>query len=78
MHVLVQDGRHVHEQIIQSGCQFNVFAANSLVDMYAKCGSMEDACRVFNKMPLCDVVSWNAMLGGCALNAGKEALINYI
>jgi pentatricopeptide repeat protein len=70
----LQDCRHVHEQIIQSGCQFNVFAVNSLVDMYAKCGSMEDAWRVFNKMPSCDVVSWNAMLGGCALHDGKEAL----
>jgi hypothetical protein len=26
--------------------------------MYAKCGSLEDA-RGFNKMPSCDVVTWN-------------------
>jgi pentatricopeptide repeat protein len=73
----LQDGRHVHEQIIQSGCQFNVFTVNSLVDMYAKCGSMEDAWRVFKQMPSCDGVSWSAMLGGCALHDGKEALTHF-
>jgi pentatricopeptide repeat protein len=30
---------------------------SSLVDMYAKCGSLEDAWRVFNKMPSQDVVT---------------------
>jgi pentatricopeptide repeat protein len=30
--------------------------------MYAKCGSMEDVLRVFNKMPIHDVVSWMTML----------------
>ncbi len=29
----------------------NVFVTNSLVDMYAKCGTIEDAWRVFNKIP---------------------------
>jgi pentatricopeptide repeat protein len=47
----LEDGRHVHEQVIQNGCESNVFVGSSLVDMYAKCGSMEDAQRVFNKMP---------------------------
>jgi pentatricopeptide repeat protein len=48
---------------------------NSLIDMYAKCGSMEDAWRVFNKMPSCNVVSWNIMLGGYAMQEhGIEAL----
>ncbi len=35
---------------------------SSLVDMYAKCGDMEDAWRVSNKMPSHDVVSGNAIL----------------
>ncbi len=37
---------------------------NNLVDMYAKCGSLEDAWRIFNEMPSRDVVIWNAMLLG--------------
>jgi pentatricopeptide repeat protein len=41
--------------------------------MYAKCGSLEDAWRMFNKMASHDVKSWNAILGGCAMHGhGKE------
>jgi pentatricopeptide repeat protein len=41
-------GRCIHQQIIESGLESEVSVANSLVDMYAKCGSIEDAWRVFN------------------------------
>jgi pentatricopeptide repeat protein len=62
--VALEEGRHAHQQIIQSGFESNVSVQNSLIDMYAKCGSMEDAWRVFNKMALHDVVSWNIMILG--------------
>jgi len=32
--------------------------------MYAKCGSIDDAWRVFNRMPTQDVVSWSVMILG--------------
>ncbi|CAK9866409.1 unnamed protein product, partial [Sphagnum jensenii] len=71
----LEDGRLVHEQLIQSGCESNVFLENSMVDMYAKCGSIEDACRVFNKMPARDVVSWTVIiLGHVKCGQGHKAL----
>jgi pentatricopeptide repeat protein len=76
--VALEEARCAHEQIIQSGCESDVIVENSLVDMYAKCGSMEDAWRVINKMPSQDVVTWNAKLGGCAMHGhGKEALKHF-
>ncbi|KAH8973883.1 hypothetical protein BDL97_01G071100, partial [Sphagnum fallax] len=60
----LEEGRCVHKQIVESGCESDVFVGSSLVDMYAKCGSMEDAAKVFNKMTSRDVVSWSAMLSG--------------
>ncbi|KAH9535066.1 hypothetical protein CY35_17G034800 [Sphagnum magellanicum] len=76
--VALEEGRRAHERIIQSRCESDVFVRSSLVDMYAKCGSMEDACRVFNTMPSHDVVSWNALLGGFAIHGqGKEALVHF-
>jgi hypothetical protein len=44
--------------------------------MYAKCGSIEVAWRVFNKMPFGNVVSWNIILGGSCMD-GKEALKHF-
>jgi pentatricopeptide repeat protein len=49
--VALEEGRCAHEQIMQSGWDSDLFVGSSLVDMYAKCGSMEDAWKVFNKMP---------------------------
>jgi hypothetical protein len=38
--VALEEGRCVHEEIKESGWASDVFVVNSLVDMYAKCGSM--------------------------------------
>jgi pentatricopeptide repeat protein len=63
------------EQIIESGWDSDVFIGNCSVDMYAKCGNMEDVYRVFNKIPLHDVVPWNAMLfGHVKCGQGEKAL----
>jgi pentatricopeptide repeat protein len=76
--VALEEGRHVHEQIIQTGCNSDVFVSNSLIDMYAKCGSLEDAWRVFIEMASPDVVSWNVMLGEFAMHGhGNEALADF-
>jgi pentatricopeptide repeat protein len=74
----LEEGRCIHKQIISSDCKFDVFVACSLIDMYSKCGSIEDAQRVFNKLPTRNLVSWNAMLGGYAMHGhAKEALEHF-
>ncbi len=48
---------------------------NSLIDMYAKCGSLEDAWSVFNTMCSHDVVTWNSLiLGHVRCGQGLKAL----
>eukprot|EP01018_Ginkgo_biloba_P003193 Gb_13221 [translate_table: standard] len=71
----LEQGMEIHKKIIKSGFQYNVFLQSTLVDMYAKCGSIEKAREVFDKMEQRAVVSWNAMIGGYAMHGyGKEAL----
>jgi pentatricopeptide repeat protein len=62
--VSLDEGSCVHEQIVESSCESDDFVRSSLVDMYAKCGSMEDAQRVFNRMSSQNVVMWNAIIRG--------------
>jgi pentatricopeptide repeat protein len=71
----LEEGRCVHQEIIQHGLESDVFVESSLVDMYAKCGSLEDAWSVFNKMPARNVVTWTAMiLGHMQCGQGQKAL----
>lgn len=70
----------VHEHIKssqQEGVQVlsNRNLATALIDMYSKCGSLERAMEVFDKMVAKDVISFNAMIMGLAVNGeGENAL----
>ncbi|CAA7052337.1 unnamed protein product [Microthlaspi erraticum] len=48
-----------------------IFLANHLITMYAKCGNIENARQVFDKMPERNVVSWTSLITGYA-QAGNE------
>ncbi|XP_062192567.1 putative pentatricopeptide repeat-containing protein At3g25970 [Phragmites australis] len=50
----------------KSGLADNVYPASALLDVYAKCGRMRDARRVFDEMPERNTVSWNALIAGYA------------
>ncbi len=52
------EGRHAHEKVIQIGCETDLFVGSSLINVYAKCGSMEDAQIAFDKIPSHNVVCW--------------------
>eukprot|EP01018_Ginkgo_biloba_P020807 Gb_00199 [translate_table: standard] len=64
----LQEGKEIHDDIIRTGFELDVFVGNSLVTMYAKCGSIDLARQLFDKMSNRDVVSWNAMIVGFAQN----------
>eukprot|EP01018_Ginkgo_biloba_P034705 Gb_25843 [translate_table: standard] len=71
----LQEGKAIHDYIIRSGLESDVFVGSALVDMYAKCGNLESARQVFDKMSRRNVVLWNAMVSCYAQNQqGDEAL----
>lgn len=71
---LVQ-GQQIHVFVAERGFDSDTFIGNSLTDMYVKCGSLEDACLVFQKLQVRDVVAWNVVIGGHVRQGnGEEAL----
>lgn len=44
------EGKRIHIHMITAGIPLNSFLASNLVGMYAKCGCLEEAREVFDKM----------------------------
>jgi pentatricopeptide repeat protein len=68
----LQQGEQLHARTIKADLESDVVLGNALIDMYAKCGRMEDACQVFGKMSRCDVVSFTGMIAGYAKHGSIE------
>ncbi|MCO5564981.1 hypothetical protein L7F22_018651 [Adiantum nelumboides] len=71
---ILVEGRILHAYITESGCVVDVVLESAILNMYGKCGSLEDAHRVFDKMQDRNVISWNTMIAlyaqhGLALGA---------
>ncbi|BAT72707.1 hypothetical protein LR48_Vigan325s004500 [Vigna angularis] len=61
-------GKQLHGYIIRLGFDGNKFIASSLVDMYAKCGNIKMARYIFDRIRERDMVSWTAIIMGCAMH----------
>lgn len=71
----LQHGKCSHAYAIVSGLARETVICNALIDMYAKCGRIDLSRKVFDKMPVRDVISWNTMIAACGIHSlGKEAI----
>ncbi|KAK3034745.1 hypothetical protein RJ639_032698 [Escallonia herrerae] len=64
----VELGKQLHGIVIKNGFVSNTYVGNALIDMYGKCGSLDDAFIVWNNMVEKDRVSWNTIITACAAN----------
>ncbi|KAK4852368.1 hypothetical protein QYF36_023359 [Acer negundo] len=73
----VFEGKMVHGHVFKVGFDFDVYVSNTLINMYAVCGTLSDARKLFNESPKLDSVSWNSILAGY-VNAGNVEEARYI
>ncbi|KAF3784076.1 Pentatricopeptide repeat-containing protein [Nymphaea thermarum] len=64
----LEHGEWVHAYIGKCGMKIDVVLGTSLIDMYAKCGSIERAHSVFCGLKCRDVMTWSAMISGLAMH----------
>ncbi|KAB1208036.1 hypothetical protein CJ030_MR7G000820 [Morella rubra] len=57
-------GRNIDNYVEQEELVLDVVLGTALVDMYAKCGFLEKAIEIFDRMESKDVKSWTAMISG--------------
>ncbi|XP_055806714.1 putative pentatricopeptide repeat-containing protein At3g01580 [Solanum dulcamara] len=58
----------LHSYVIRCGFISNSFVGASLIDCYAKCGSLEEAIKVFERLTDKDVVTWSSMFAGYGIH----------
>ncbi|KAK7378515.1 hypothetical protein VNO80_03957 [Phaseolus coccineus] len=74
----VQVGRQIHSCVLKRGVGDDNFVSCALIDMYSKCGSIDDAHCVFYQMPEKTTVGWNSIIASYALHGyNEEALSLY-
>ena len=70
----VELGEMVHAHVVVTRFFMHTIVGTSLLNMYAKLGENENSVKVFNSMPVRNIVSWNAMISGFTSNTYKHLI----
>ncbi|ONK58282.1 uncharacterized protein A4U43_C09F10570 [Asparagus officinalis] len=62
--VALEQGEQIHAQALKSGYLSDVVLSSALVNMYNKCGCIENASKAFIEMPNRTLISWTSMITG--------------
>ncbi|CAL9220901.1 unnamed protein product, partial [Arabidopsis halleri] len=72
---LLQQGKQMQALVVKLPSGLETSVSNSLVDMYLKCGLVDEAEKCFAEMQLKDVISWTVMITGYGKHGlGKKAV----
>ncbi|CAN8275186.1 unnamed protein product [Cochlearia groenlandica] len=74
----IEKARWVHVYAQLNGFESELPISNALINMYAKCGGLDQAKDVFEKMPTRNVVSWSSMINAFSMHGeASDALITF-
>ncbi|OVA15670.1 Pentatricopeptide repeat [Macleaya cordata] len=68
----LQQGMRIHGHSIKVGLYMDIFVGTCLIDMYAKCGKLDDAMLLFDQVPRRSSVPWNAIISGHGIHGYGE------
>ncbi|XP_011623672.2 pentatricopeptide repeat-containing protein At3g62890-like [Amborella trichopoda] len=71
----LDQGQWVHAYIKRNKVPRTLSIDTALINMYARCGCIENSVQVFNQMPQRDTHAWTSMICGMAIHGlGHEAI----
>ncbi|TKY46641.1 Pentatricopeptide repeat-containing protein [Spatholobus suberectus] len=72
----IRQGKEIHGLLMRKLFHTHLFAANSLLDLYTRCGRIDLATKVFDRIQNKDVASWNTMILGYGMRGELDTAIN--
>jgi pentatricopeptide repeat protein len=60
--VILPEGKQLHAHLIKFGFCHVLSLQNQILSVYLKCKETEDAEKLFDGLPVRNVVSWNIMI----------------
>ncbi|EFJ09078.1 hypothetical protein SELMODRAFT_130525 [Selaginella moellendorffii] len=69
----LEAGKRIHRHSVECGMGKNRFVENLLINMYGKCGALEEARKILDGMEDSNVFSWTIMLAAYAQNGLDSA-----
>ncbi|XP_010248175.1 PREDICTED: pentatricopeptide repeat-containing protein At5g06540 [Nelumbo nucifera] len=73
----LEQGEKAHNYVLRHKLNVNLILGTALVDMYARCGSIQKAIRVFEELPERDTLSWTAVIAGLAMHGHADKALEY-
>ena len=70
-------GERVHDYVVRNNITVNLILGTALVDLYARCGSIEKSIQVFEELPERDVLSWTTLIAGLAMHGYAKRALEY-
>ncbi|KAK6139534.1 hypothetical protein DH2020_026734 [Rehmannia glutinosa] len=65
---VVLEGEKIHEFVLKTGVLYDCYVSNSVLDMYGELRCVESLSKLFDEMPLRDLISWNVLISGFVKN----------
>ncbi|XP_022956304.1 pentatricopeptide repeat-containing protein At5g39350 isoform X2 [Cucurbita moschata] len=68
-------GRKVHKLVENNHLHERIEVRNALIDMYSRCGCMDEASLVFSETKERDVITWTSMINGYIINGNPKSAL---
>ncbi|KAK6159667.1 hypothetical protein DH2020_003048 [Rehmannia glutinosa] len=65
---VVLEGEKIHGFVLKSGVLYDCYVSNSVLDMYGELRCVESLNKLFDEMPLRELISWNVLISGFVKN----------
>ncbi|KAF5789899.1 putative tetratricopeptide-like helical domain superfamily, DYW domain-containing protein [Helianthus annuus] len=70
-------GRWVHFYAGRNGVKVDSVLGSALIDMYSKCGSIDEAVQLFDSLLEKNVITWNSIINGLAIHGRADEALCY-